>query len=241
MDHQHVFNDYIKTQSNLLTEDNIKFIFDFFRKSSDPYYKFIIKHKAEFDKVVGKKTIDEIFTTILFGEAMFKIKTEADFDILEKDLLEVFNELEAKENLDYFKIHYYFNYTQMAKIRESDNYPAYKNKFFESIISYIEEYEINDSEELNQQAFLITEFADIEDKEILEIALVWVKNSMDQNVYYANANTCALICFKLNKKEEARKYAELAVNIGRKEGEDVSATLDLLKKINILKNKRLLR
>ena len=241
MDHQHVFDDYVKTQSNLLTEDNIKFIFDFFRKSSDPYYKFIIKHKAEFDKVVGKKTIDEIFTTILFGEAMFKIKTEADFDILEKDLLEVFNELEAKENLDYFKIHYYFNYTQMAKIRESDNYPAYKNKFFESIISYIEEYEINDSEELNQQAFLITEFADIEDKEILEIALVWVKNSMDQNVYYANANTCALICFKLNKKEEARKYAELAVNIGRKEGEDVSATLDLLKKINILKNKRLLR
>ena len=234
MDHQHVFDDYVKTQSNLLTEDNIKFIFDFFRKSSDPYYKFIIKHKAEFDKVVGKKTIDEIFTTILFGEAMFKIKTEADFDILEKDLLEVFNELEAKENLDYFKIHYYFNYTQMAKIRESDNYPTYKKKFFESIISYIEEYEINDSEELNQQAFLITEFADIEDKEILEIALVWVKNSMDQNVYYANANTRALICFKLNKKEEAREYAELAVNIGRKEGEDVSATLDLLKKINIL-------
>ena len=241
MDHQHVFDDYVKTQSNLLTEDNIKFIFDFFRKSSDPYYKFIIKHKAEFDKVVGKNTIDEIFTTILFGEAMFKIKTEADFDILEKDLLEVFNELEAKETLDYFKISYYFNYTQMAKIRESDNYPTYKNKFFESIISYIEEYEINDSEELNQQAFLITEFADIEDKEILEIALVWVKNSMDQNVYYANANTRALICFKLNKKEEARKYAELAVNLGRKEGVDVSATLDLLKKINILKNKRLLR
>ena len=234
MDHQHVFDDYVKTQSNLLTEDNIKFISDFLRKSSDPYYKFIINHKAEFDKVVGKKNIDEIFTTILFGDAMFKIKTEADFDILEKDLLEVFNELEAKENLDYFKIHYYFNYTQMAKIRESDNYPTYKNKFFVSIISYIEEYEINDSEELNQQAFLITEFADIEDNEILEIALVWVKNSMDQNVYYANANTRALICFKLNKKEEARKYAELAVNLGRKEGEDVSATLDLLKKINIL-------
>ena len=55
---------------------------------------------------------------------------------------------------------------------------------------------------------------------------------MDQDVYYANVNTRALICFKLNKKEEARKYAELAVNLGRKEGVDVSATLDLLKKIN---------
>jgi thiol-disulfide isomerase/thioredoxin len=232
MDHQHVFDDYVKTQSNLLTEDNIKFISDFLRKSSDPYYKFIIKHKAEFDKVVGKNTIDEIFTNILLGEAMFKIKTEADFDILEKDLLEVFNELEAKETLDYFKISYYFNYTQMAKFQESDNYPTYKKKFFESIVSYIEEYEINDSEELNQQAFLITEFAGVEDKEILEIALIWVKNSMDQDVYYANVNTRALICFKLNKKEEAREYADLAVNLGRKEGVDVSATLDLLKNIN---------
>ena len=232
MDHRHVFDDYVKTQTNLLTEDNIKFISDFLRKSSDPYYKFIIKHKAEFDKVVGKNTIDEIFTNILLGEAMFKIKTEADFDILEKDLLEVFNELRAKENLDYFKISYYFNYTQMAKFQESDNYLTYKKKFFESSVSYIEEYEINDSEELNQQAFLITEFAGVEDKEILEIALVWVKNSMDQDVYYANVNTRALICFKLNKKEEAREYADLAVNLGRKEGVDVSATLDLLKNIN---------
>ena len=230
MDHQHVFDDYVKTQSNLLTEDNIKFIFDFFRKSSDPYYKFIIKHKAEFDKVVGKKNIDEIFTTILFGEAMFKIKTEADFDILEKDLLEVFNELEAKENLDYFKIHYYFNYTQMAKIQKSDKYLIYKKKFFLSSVALIEEHEIQDSEELNQYAFLIAELASTDDKEILEKALVWVKKSMDQNVYYANAKTRALICFKLNKKEEAREYAELAVNLGRKEGEDVSATLDLLKR-----------
>ena len=118
MNYHQVFNDYVKTQSDLLTADNIKFISNFTRDSSFPYYEFIIKHKVEFDKVVGKEVIDEIFTTILFGEAMFKIKTEADFDILEKDLLEVFNELEAKENLDYFKTHYYFNYTQMAKIRE---------------------------------------------------------------------------------------------------------------------------
>jgi hypothetical protein len=120
----------------------------------------------------------------------------------------------------------------MAKIQESEKYPTYKKKFFDSIIYYIDEYEINDSEELNQQAFLITEFAGVEDKEILEIALVWVKNSMDQDVYYANVDTRALICFKLNKNEEARKYAELAVNLGRKEGVDVSATLDLLKNIN---------
>lgn len=42
----------------------------------------------------------------------------------------------------------------------------------------------------------------------------------------------ALICYKLSKNEESRKYAELAVNLGRNEGEDVSGTMDLLKKIN---------
>ena len=234
MNYHQVFNDYVNTQSDLLTADNIKFISNFTRNSSFPYYEFIIKHKVEFDKVVGKEVIDEIFTTILFGEAMFKIKTEADFDVLEKDLLKVFNELEAKENLDYFKTHYYFNYTQMAKIQKSDKYLIYKKKFFLSSVALIEEHEIQDSEELNQYAFLIAELASTDDKEILEKALVWVKKSMDQNVYYANAKTRALICFKLNKKEEAREYAELAVNLGRKEGEDVSATLDLLKKINIL-------
>ncbi|MCR9290462.1 MAG: thioredoxin domain-containing protein [Bacteroidetes bacterium] len=231
MEYQRVFDDYMKTQSDLLTEDNIKFISDFTRESSAPYYEFIIKHKAEFDKVVGKEVIDELFKTILFGEAMFKIKTEGDFDILEKNLLEVFNELEAKENLDIFKTFYYFNNAQMAKIQKSDKYPICKKKFFDSSVSYIEDHEIQDSEELNQQAFLIAELATIEDKEILEKALAWVKKSMDQDVNYANADTRALICYILARNEEAKKYAELAVNLGRKEGEDVSATLDLLKKI----------
>jgi hypothetical protein len=162
---------------------------------------------------------------------MFKIKTEGDFDILEKNLLEVFNELEAKENLDIFKTFYYFNNAQMAKIQKSDKYPICKKKFFDSSVSYIEDHEIQDSEELNQQAFLIAELATIEDKEILEKALAWVKKSMDQDVNYANADTRALICYILARNEEAKKYAELAVNLGRKEGEDVSATLDLLKKI----------
>ena len=232
MNYDQVVNDYVKTQSDLLTADNIKFISNFTRDSSFPYYEFIIKHKVEFDKVVGKEVIDEIFTTILFGEAMFKIKTEADFDILEKDLLKVFNEQEAKENLDYFKTHYYFNYTQMAKIQKSDKYLIYKKKFFLSSVALIEEYEIQDSEELNQYAFLIAELASADDKEILEKALVWVKKSMDQDVNFANADTRALICYKLSKNEESRKYAELAVNLGRNEGEDVSGTMDLLKKIN---------
>ena len=232
MNYNQVFNDYVKTQSDLLTSDNIKLISNFTRDSSFPYYEFIIKHKVEFDKVVGKEVIDEIFTTILFGEAMFKIKTEADFDILEKDLLKVFNEQEAKENLDYFKTHYYFNYTQMAKIQKSDKYLIYKKKFFLSSVALIEEYEIQDSEELNQYAFLIAELASADDKEILEKALVWVKKSMDQDVNFANADTRALICYKLSKNEESRKYAELAVNLGRNEGEDVSGTMDLLKKIN---------
>ena len=48
--------------------------------------------------MVGKEVINELFKTILFGEAMSKIKIDADFDILEKDLLKVFNEKEAKLN-----------------------------------------------------------------------------------------------------------------------------------------------
>ena len=232
MNYHQVFNDYVKTQSDLLTSDNIKFISNFTRDSSSPYYEFMIKHKVEFDKVVGKEVIDEIFTTILFGEAMFKIKTEADFDILEKDLLKVFNELEAIEYLDLFKIHYYFNYTQMAKIQKSDKYLVYKKKFFLSSVSFIEEYEIQDSEELNLYAYLIAELASTDDKEILEKALVWVKKSMDQDVNFANADTRALICYKLSENEKSRKYAELAVNLGRNEGEDISGLLDLLKKID---------
>ena len=232
MNYDQVVNDYVKTQSDLLTPDNIKFISNFTRDSSSPYYEFMIKHKVEFDKVVGKEVIDEIFTTILFGEAMFKIKTEADFDILEKDLLKVFNEQEAKENLDYFKTHYYFNYTQMAKIQKSDKYLIYKKKFFLSSVALVEGHEIQDSEELNQYAFLIAELASADDKEILEKALVWVKKSMDQDVNFANADTRALICYKLSKNEESRKYAELAVNLGRNEGEDISGLLDLLKKID---------
>ena len=232
MNYNPVFNDYVKTQSDLLTEDNIKFIYDFTRESSSPYYEFIIKHKLEFDKVIGKEVINELFKTILFGEAMSKIKIDADFDIFEKDLLKVFNEKEAKLELDNFKTFYYFNYTQMAKFQNSDKYLNYKKKFFHSSVNFVEDNEIKDSEELNQQAFLIAELASMEDREILEKALIWVKKSMDQDVNYSNTNTRALICYKLSKNEESRKYAELAINLGRNEGEDVSPTMDLLNKIH---------
>ena len=85
---------------------------------------------------------------------------------------------------------------------------------------------------MNLYAYLIAELASTDDKEILEKALVWVKKSMDQDVNFANADTRALICYKLSENEESRKYAELAVNLGRNEGDDISGLLDLLKKID---------
>jgi thioredoxin-related protein len=85
-------------------------------------------------------------------------------------------------------------------------------------------------QKLNNQAWDYYEKETDRDK--LEQAADWAKQSiaLDQNYY--NTDTFAHILYKLGKKQDALKWANISVKLGKEIGINVSATEDLIKKIN---------
>jgi hypothetical protein len=100
-------------------------------------------------------------------------------------------------------------------------------------IEYINNFNINDPNELNNYAWNFYE--KVNNKKMLEKALEWSKKSIEQKYIYAYLDTYAALLYKLGNKKEAEKYAELAIKKAEEENEDASETKELLKKIKSAK------
>jgi thiol-disulfide isomerase/thioredoxin len=84
--------------------------------------------------------------------------------------------------------------------------------------------------ELNNQAWAYYENETDRDK--LEQAADWAKKSIALEQNYYNTDTYAHLLHKLGKKTDALKWANISVKLGKEIGQDVSATEQLIQKIN---------
>ena len=58
--------------------------------------------------------------------------------------------------------------------------------------------------------------------------------SVEQESVFANNDTVAALYYKMGEKEEALAYAKIAIDLGKKEGADVSETQEMLRLIKKL-------
>jgi len=63
-----LINEYLKTQENLLTEQNIKYILDATTKSTDPGFKILQNHADKIDALARTGASSELIKTIAFDE-----------------------------------------------------------------------------------------------------------------------------------------------------------------------------
>ena len=68
-----------------------------------------------------------------------------------------------------------------------------------------------------------------------QMAEGWAKHSVELKPEYFNYDTYAAVLYKSGKKAEAKAAAEKAIELGKKAGEDIQATQELLDKINAIK------
>ncbi|TAL58582.1 MAG: DUF255 domain-containing protein [Bacteroidetes bacterium] len=99
--------------------------------------------------------------------------------------------------------------------------------------AYIENYKKEDFNTLNNIAWDFYE--NIEDKTLLVKAEGWAKRAVELKSDYYNLDTYASLLFKLGKKTDAKATAEKAIESGKKAGEDITVTQELLDKINAMK------
>ncbi|SDI70736.1 Thioredoxin [Chryseobacterium taeanense] len=85
------------------------------------------------------------------------------------------------------------------------------------------------SEELNSIAWNF--FENVTNKPALEKALVWAQESVKKDENSANTDTLANLYNKLGDKKNAKLWAEKAIELAKKTGEDYSDTEKLLKSL----------
>lgn len=86
------------------------------------------------------------------------------------------------------------------------------------------------SEELNSIAWNF--FENVTNKPALEKALSWAQESVKKDENSANTDTLANLYNKLGDKKNAKLWAEKAIELAKKTGEDYSDTEKLLKSLN---------
>ncbi len=102
-------------------------------------------------------------------------------------------------------------------------------KFHEATSKFVDKYMMDNSSALNSIAWRYYET--IEDKTMLQQAEKWAAKSVSLEPGFHNLDTHAALLYKLGQKEKAQEQAVKAIAAGKKMGEDVSGTEELLDKI----------
>jgi hypothetical protein len=103
------------------------------------------------------------------------------------------------------------------------------DNYIKTAMLYFNKYSMLDPMITNDIAWTLTQKTD--NKDILHKTETIIAELLKQHADYETFDTYAFILFKLEKKDEAKKAAETAIELAKKSNKDFSSTLELLDKL----------
>jgi thiol-disulfide isomerase/thioredoxin len=210
---------YFATQKSdqLLERGNWKLIYENINTVESPTFTHLVKNRDAFAK---KYTADSVNNKILsvYGMALNRAAYEgkdAEFTKLKTDLTKL-NLKDAERSVLFADAVYYERKQDLPK------YHAANTKLYDTYFS-------NDANRLNSIAWKYYET--IEDKAMLQKAEEWARKSVSIAPGHANLDTHAALLYKLGQKQKALEAANKAIAAGKKNGDDVTGTEELLVQI----------
>lgn len=201
-----ICDDYLATQSDLYTKENLGLIKDFTNSSKDKGFAIMLTNPEKVDALLGEGTSDKVVKNIILREEIApKIfsKTAAttpDWTSLEKGVAVKYPS-QAKELTAYSKVLYYQNKREW-------------NNFGPAVSDYMKVYGSKAlPEQMNQFAWTV--FQNCNDMTCVESALDWSKQSFAQNNNYQFIDTYANLLMKAGKKQEAINWETKAVALAK--------------------------
>lgn len=207
-------NEYLKTQTNLSSPENMDFIM---RYVDDPFsegFRFLQKNRAAFEDKFSQKEV--------------KQKLDGLFE----------NYLQSHPNLQLGEVQRLYGavYPEQGE-RLASNYRLtyYQQRedmvnFAKAALDHYTRYPSNDADELNEIAFLFVQ--NVTEPALLQEALKWAEQSVSIRESHYNQDTLARLYFKTGKKKQAAAAARRSIHLAKTAGEDASQTEQLLEKIN---------
>jgi hypothetical protein len=172
-----------------------------------------LQNKSSFIEKLGKESVDayiETAATSSFGE-LIQSKDLPKADAMKAKLKNILPE-KAAEFSALLDMYFYMG----------------DEKAFDYANTYLSSY-CTDWQRLNSMAW--NYFETVTDKKLLKAALSWAEKSVSLQKTWFNLDTKANLLYKLNKKKDALKAAEEAIQLAKAGGEDASETEALILKI----------
>ncbi|MGN6509250.1 MAG: thioredoxin fold domain-containing protein [Chitinophaga sp.] len=210
--------EYLATQKDLTTPENIRFLDKFTSSSKDAGFAIFLKNGKKVDAVLGKgKAAAKVKAIVAAEEIYSKVMrpgVTADWTAIEKSVKEKYPQY-ADEVVTLGKV----RYSMMTKDWGT---------FQVNVVAYMKKYGADmDPQMLNQFAWTV--FENCPDMNCVTEALEWSKRSLEKGDEPMFMDTYANILYKLGKKEEAIAVQEKAVKLSDNNAE-LMATLEKMKK-----------
>lgn len=210
--------EYLATQKDLTTPDNIKFLDRFTSSSKDPGFAIFLKEGKKVDAALGAGKAAAKVKMIAANEEIYskvmRPGATADWAAIEKSVKEKYPAY-AEEMVTMGKV----RYSMMTQDWTS---------FQTNVVAYMKKFGANvDPQMLNQFAWTV--FENCPDMTCVTEALEWSKRSLANGDEPMFMDTYANILYKLGKKDEAIAVQEKAVKLSNNNAE-LLATLEKMKK-----------
>ncbi|HEV8084926.1 MAG TPA: thioredoxin fold domain-containing protein [Chitinophagaceae bacterium] len=200
-----ISNEYLATQKDLYTKDNLDFIKKFTQSSTDKGFDIMVHNAGKVDAVLGKGTVSSIIQPIIFREETFRYlpadgNASPDWNKINAIVAKKYP-TQADEAIAKAKVIWY------QSARDWHNYQA-------AIVNYMNEYGTTAlPEELNNYAWTV--FQNCPDMKCVAEALEWSKRSFEKEKVPGFIDTYANILYKLGKKDEAIEWEQKAIDIAQ--------------------------
>jgi tetratricopeptide (TPR) repeat protein len=216
-----ISKEYLSTQKDLSTRENIEFISRFTYTTNDPGFDFIAANSGKFDAVKGKGAANKQLVRIVMVEEVYPklLSKEAgtpDWTAL-NNLLTKKYPAQADEAFLAGKVFYYQNKKDW-------------NNYQKAIIPYMQKYsEQAEPGQLNHYAWTV--FENCKDAACIAEALEWSKRSFKDKENPMFIDTYANLLYKMGKKDEAMKWQEKAIAlVSEDEKKEYQETLDKMRR-----------
>jgi len=216
-----ISNEYLATQKDLYTKDNLDFISTFTLSSKDAGFNALLNNPAKVDAVLGNGKSEELVQRIILQEEIFKkIRAQnsekPDWTTISANLNKKYPK-QAAEVLSKGKVMYYQSKGDW-------------NNFQTAVVSFMKKYGAKASpNDLNNYAWTV--FENCKDMTCVAEALDWSKRSFKDNNEPGFIDTYANILYKMGKRDEAIAWEEKAMNLaGENDKQGFKETIEKMQK-----------
>jgi thiol-disulfide isomerase/thioredoxin len=206
-------NDFLKTESELGTPENMKLLM---QHAEDPYstgFQFLLKNRLLFEEKFDKREVKVKIETVFEGYLQSHPGME----------------LEAVQQL--YKTAYPEGGEAMASRYRIDYYHQKNDpeNFAQTAIDHFKRYPSDDPDELDAMASVFAE--EVNDPVQLQTALGWSQKAIAIQETFYYQYTLAKLWAKIGKEKAAKKAAQRSIELAKADGEDTTLMEEFLEEL----------